>query len=154
MLLDNLFENIPHLRLQTLYHLLRVFDIVRRAVCHQLLHDERLEQLDRHLLRQTALINLQLRSYYDNGTSRIVDTFSEQVLTETSGFTLQHIGKRFKRTVARSGNRASAASVVDEGVHRLLQHSLFVSYNDIRSAELQQSFQTVVAVDDAAVLVI
>ena len=95
MLLDNLFENIPHLRLQTLYHLLRVFDIVRCAICHQLLHNERLEQLDRHFLRQTALVNFQFRSDYDNGTSGIVDTFSEQVLTETTGFTLQHIGKRF-----------------------------------------------------------
>ena len=49
---------------------------------------ERLEQLESHLLRETALIHLQLRTNDDNGTSGVVDALTEQVLTETSLLTL------------------------------------------------------------------
>ena len=62
--------------LQPFYHLLRILDVVSSAVCYQLLHNEGLEQLDRHFLRQTALINLQFRSNDDNGTSGIVNTLT------------------------------------------------------------------------------
>ena len=37
---------------------------------------------------------------------------------------------------------------------RALQHTLLVAYNDIGSAQLQQTAQTVVAVDDAAVQIV
>ena len=39
------------------------------SVLNQLLHNKWLEQLNRHLLRKTALIDLKLRPYDDNGTS-------------------------------------------------------------------------------------
>ena len=84
MLLDHFLEHIPYLGLQSLDHFLCILYIVSCSVCNKLFHNKRLEQLDRHLFRKTALIDLQLRSYDDNGTSGIVDTFSEQVLTETS----------------------------------------------------------------------
>ena len=154
MLLDHFFQNIPYFRLETFYHLLSVLDIVSGPVLHQLLHNERLEQLDGHLFGQTALIDLQLRSYYDNGTSGIVHTFSQKVLTEPSGFSFQHIGKRLKGTVSGACYRTASAAVVDQGVHRFLQHSLFISYDNVRRAQLQQAFQTVIPVDDPAVQVI
>ena len=89
VLFDHFLEHIPHFRLESLHHLLCIFDIVRCPVCNQFFHYERFEQLDRHLFRETALVDLQFRSHDDNGTSGIVDTFSEQVLTETSGLTFQ-----------------------------------------------------------------
>ena len=87
MLFNNLFQDIPYLWFQSLDHLLGILNIVGSTVCHQFFHNKRLEQLNRHLLWQTALINLQFRSNNDNGTSGIVNSFSQQVLTETSGFT-------------------------------------------------------------------
>ena len=51
-----------------------------------LLHNEGLEQLDSHFFRKTTLIDLQFRSYDDNGTSGVVHTFSQKVLTERPDF--------------------------------------------------------------------
>ena len=70
---------------------------------------------------------------------------------ETSGFTFQHIRKGFQCTVSRTGDRSAAASVVDEGIDCLLQHTLLVTDNDIRSAKLKQAGKTVVTVDDSSV---
>ena len=104
-------------------------------VSDQPLHDKGLEQLERHLLGQTALIHLQLRADHDNRTAGIVDTLAQQVLTEAALLTLEHIGQGFERTVVRAGDRAAAAAVVDERVHRLLQHPLFIAHDDIRRAQ-------------------
>ena len=124
------------------------------TVGNQLFHNERFEQLDCHFFRQTALVNLQFRSYDDNGTAGIVNTFTKKVLTETAGFTLQHVRQRFQRTVSRTGNRTATASVVDQGINCLLKHTFLVAHDDIRCTELQQSLQTVVTVDDTAVQII
>jgi hypothetical protein len=48
----------------------------------------------------------------------------------------------------------AAAAVVDQRVHGLLKHSLFIADNDVGRAEIKQPFQAVVAVDDSAVQVI
>ena len=154
VLRDDVLEDIPYFALKALDHLLGALNIVRRSAAYEFLHNERLEELDRHLLGKTALIDLQLRTYDDNGTSRIVDALSEKILTETSGLAFQHVGERLQRTVARSGDRSSAAAVVDQGVDSFLKHALFISHDDLRSAELQEPPQAVVAVDDSSVKVV
>ena len=154
MLLDHFLKHIPHLRLESLDHLFCVLYIMSCTVRHKLFHNKRLEQLDRHLFRKTALIDLQLRSHDDNGTSGIVDTFSEQVLTETSGLSFQHVGQGFQSSVSRSCHRTAAASVIDQRVDSFLEHTLLVADDDIRSAQLQQSLQTVISVDDPSVQVV
>ena len=58
MLFNYILQYIPNFRLEFLYHLLCVLDIVSGTVGYKLLHNERLKQLDCHFLRQTALINL------------------------------------------------------------------------------------------------
>ena len=45
-------------------------------------------QFNCHLLGETALVNLKFGSYHDNGTSGVVYTLTEKVLTETSALTL------------------------------------------------------------------
>ena len=154
MLTNDFFQNIPYGRLQFFYHFLGIFNIVCRSICHQLFHNKRFKQLDSHLLRQTTLVNLQFRSHYDYGTSRIVDTFTKQVLTETSLFTFQHIRQGFQGTVTRSGYRTAAASIIDERIHSFLQHTFLIADNNIGSSQLQKSFQTVVTVDNTAVQII
>ena len=69
MFSDDLFEDIPYFRADLFDHSLGALDVVRILVFHQLLHDERLEQLQRHLLRKTALIELQFRADNDYGTA-------------------------------------------------------------------------------------
>ena len=58
MLFDYILENVPNLRLKALYHLLCIFNVMSGSVGNQLFHNERFKQLDRHLFRQTALVNL------------------------------------------------------------------------------------------------
>ena len=154
MLFDDAFQHIPHFRSDLLDHSLGALDVMRVALLYQLLHDERLEEFQRHLLRQTALIEFQLRSDDDNRTSGIVNTFTQQVLSETSLLALEHIGQGLERSCARSCNSSAASAVIDQRVHRFLQHSLFVSDNDVRRAQFEQSVQTVVSVDDTSVQVI
>ena len=133
MLFDDVFQYIPYLRLYlTLYHFLSALDIMRGTVLYQFLHNEGFEQFDGHLLRKTALINLQLRTYDDNGTSGIVNTLTQQVLTETSRLTFQHVRQRLQGSVARAGDRTATTSVIDQGVYSLLQHTLLVADDNIR----------------------
>ena len=154
MLFDNVFKRVPYLGIDSLDLLLCIFDIYSFLSLDKTLHNERLEELERHFFRKTALIDLQTRSYDDNGTSGIVDTFSEKVLTETSLLTAEHLGKRFERTVVRSRDSFAASAVVDKGVYRFLQHTLFIPYNYFGRAKLHELFKSVVSVDNAAVKVV
>ena len=105
----------------------------------QVLHDEGLEQLEGHLLGQTALIHLQLGADDDNGTAGVVNTLAQQVLAEAALLALQHIGQGLQRTVVGAGDRAAAAAVVDQSVHCFLQHTLLVAHDDVGRAQLQQA---------------
>ena len=86
----------------------------------------------------------------DNRTARIVDALAQQVLAETSLFTPQHIRKALQGAVARACDRAAAAAIINEGIHRLLQHTLLVAHNDIGRTQLQQALEAVMAVNDPA----
>ena len=120
----------------------------------QPLHDERLEQLERHLLGQAALVQLQLRADDDDRTAGVVDALAEQVLAEPALLALEHVGQRLQRPVARAGHRTAAAAVVEQRVDGLLEHPLLVVDDDLGRAEVEQPLEAVVAVDDAAVEVV
>ena len=154
MFLDDAFEYIPYFRSDFFDHSLCALDVVRIALFDQFFHDERLEQFQRHLLRQTALIEFQFRSDDDYRTSGVVDTLTQQVLSETTLFALEHVGQRLERSCARACYGSAASAVVDQRVDRFLQHSLFVPDDDVRRAQFQQSVQTVVPVDDSSVQVV
>ena len=154
MLANNLFQNIPDFRTLFFDHSLGRLNRRRVAVKLQFGINERLEQLQSHLLRQTALMQLEFRTDRNNRTAGIVNALTQQVLTETTLFAFQHIGQRFQRTLVGAGNRAGTAAVVKQGVNRFLQHAFFVADDNIRRMQFQQSFQTVVAIDDAAVQVV
>ena len=129
-------------------------DGVHEAEFLEAADDERLEQDERHLLRQTALVELELRTDDDDGTAGVIDALAEQVLAETALLALEHVGERLQRTVAGAGDGAAMAAVVEERVDGFLQHALFVADDDVRRLELQQVLQTVVAVDDAAIEIV
>ena len=140
MIFDNGFQRVPNRAFGPLYHLPGALDVTSGASFHQTFHDKGLEELQRHLFGQTTLIHLQLRADDDNRTSGIVNTFAQQVLAETSLFTLEHIAEGFQRPVVGAGHRTSPAAVVDQRVHRFLKHPLLVADDDIRSAQLQKPF--------------
>ena len=127
---------------------------VHEAEFLQAADDERLEEDERHLLRQAALVELELRTDDDDGAAGVIDALAEQVLAEAALLALEHVGERLQRTVARARDRAAMAAVVEERVDRLLQHALFVVDDDVGRLQLHQVPQPVVAVDDAAVEIV
>ena len=151
---DDLFEDVPHLRALTLHHPLGGLDVLRVVEVDEPLHHERLEQLERHQLRQTALVQLELRADDDDRTAGVVDALAEQVLAEPALLALEQIRQRLQRPVARAGDRTSTAAVVEQCVDGLLEHPLLVVDDDLGRAEVEQSLQPVVAVDHAAVQVV
>ena len=151
---DNFVQDIPNDSFFALNHLLSGFDGGGQATQFQLAVDERFEQLQRHFLRQTALMQTQVWTYGDNRTTGVVNAFTEQVLAETTLFTFDHIGQRFQRTFVRTGDRTTATTVIQQGVNRFLQHTFFVAYDDIRRSQIQQTFQTVVTVDHATIQIV
>ena len=152
--LDYDLESVPDVLLGSLDRLARGLDVLLCLCLNEALHYEGLEQLESHLLGQAALIDLQLRAYDDNRTSRVVDTLTEKVLTEASLLTLEHIGERLERAVVRACYGSAASAVVDKCVYGLLEHALLVADNDFGSVELEELLKTVVSVDNTTVEVV
>ncbi|CAB4615974.1 unannotated protein [freshwater metagenome] len=152
--LDDLFEDIPHLRTTTLDHALGRLDVLRQFGIDKLLHDERLEQFERHELGKTALVQLEGRATHDDRTTGVIDALAEKVLTEAALLALEHVGQRLQRTIARAGDRTATATVVEQCVDSFLKHALFVVHDDLGGTEIEQTLEAVVPVDHAAVEVV
>ena len=93
MFSDDIFQYIPDIIVHTVDFAFCIFDVACDITGNQFFHQERFEQLDRHFFRQAALVHFQERSNYDYGTSGVVNTFTQQVLTETSLLPFQHVRK-------------------------------------------------------------
>ena len=139
MLADHLFEDVPHLGLFALDQLLRRLDRGGEATALQLGEDERLEQLQRHLLRQAALVQAQRRADHDDRTAGVVDALAEQVLAEATLLALDHVGERLQRALVGAGDGTAATAVVHQRIDRLLQHALLVAHDDVRRIEFEQA---------------
>ena len=154
VLLDHLFQDVPHDGVVVLHFLLRRLDGGGDAHLFQTGEDEGLEQFQRHQLGQTALVQLQGRAHGNHGTAGVVDALAQQVLAEAAALALDHVGQRLQRALVGARHGLATAAVVQQAVHGFLQHALLVARNDFRSLQLQQATQTAVAVDDAAVQVV
>ena len=113
MLLDNLFENVPHLGTFLFDQLFGAFDRLHVVFFLELPDDKRLEQLERHALGQTTLVNLEFRPDNDHGTPGVIDSLAEEVLAESPLLALEHVAETFQRAVALAADRARAAAVVE-----------------------------------------
>ncbi len=154
MALGDFFEDVPHFGGLALDHLLGGANGVHVAQFLQPADDERLEQHERHLLGQTALVQLEFRADDDDGAAGVIDALAEQVLAEAAALALEHVAEGFEGAVAGAGDGAAVAAVVEERVHGFLQHALLVADDDFGRLELEQVLQPVVAVDDAAVEIV
>ena len=152
--LDDLLKHIPDLASSTLDDPLGALDVWCVPMLDKLAHDERLEQLECHLLGQTALVQLEVGADHDDRTAGVVDALAKQVLAEPALLATEHVREALELVVGRSGNCATPASVVDQRVTRLLQHALLVADDDLGRAKLKQALETVVPVDHPAVEVV
>ena len=151
---DDLVEDVPDLGALLLHHLLRGLDGGDVALLLELVVDERLEELERHDLRQAALVEPELGPDDDDGAAGVVDALAEQVLAEPALLALEHVGERLQRALVRAGDGLAAAAVVEQRVDRLLQHPLLVADDDVGGVQLLEPLEAVVPVDDAAVEVV
>ena len=151
---DHFFQNIPHFGTFLFHHPLRGLDGGGVTVFLKLRIDEGLEQFQRHLLRQAALMELQFRPHHNYRTARIIHALAEQVLAEAPLLALQHIGKRLQRALIRPRDGAATPTIVEQRIHRFLQHALFIAHDDIRRAQFNKPLQAVIAVDDATIKII
>src|SRR5580704_10571280 len=99
MLADDVFENVPNDRLLLLDHFLGLLDGSAVPLRFELVINERLEKLERHLLGQTALVEFQLRANDDDGTAGVVNALAEKVLAEAALLALERIAKGLERAV-------------------------------------------------------
>ena len=151
---DHLFEDVPDLVVLALEHLLGGLDRVGVAELLEPADDERLEQFERDLLRQAALVQLQFGADDDHRTGRVVDALAEQVLAEAALLALDHVGQGLERAVDEPSTGP---------LQRLLSNSASTDCCSIRFSlrmmtsgafRSTQLLQPVVAVDDAAVEVV
>ncbi|MBP1607754.1 MAG: hypothetical protein H6Q08_3128, partial [Acidobacteria bacterium] len=154
VVLDHLFEDVPDLRALQLDHLLGGLDGRDHAALLELVVDERLEQLEGHLLGQAALVQFQLGADDDHRPAGVVDALAEQVLSEPALLPLERVGERLERAVVGAAQDAAATAVVHQRVHRLLEHPLLVPDDHVRRAQVLQLRQPVVAVDHPAVEIV
>ena len=92
MFANHVFENVPYDRFLCFHQFFRLLN--RGAVSRgfKLVINERLKKLERHLLRQTALVQFQLRAHHDNGTAGVVHALAQQVLAEAALLAFQRVG--------------------------------------------------------------
>ena len=99
MLFDHIFKSVPYAGVNLIDLLLCIFNIGSLLRFHKTLHNKGFKEFESHFLRQTTLIYFQFRSDDNNRTSRIIDSFTEKILTETPLLTSEHLRERFQRTV-------------------------------------------------------
>ena len=91
--LQDVLENFPHNGFLTVDNLFCTLDCLHQSTLKKFANDVWFEELSGHILRQTTLMHLQLRSDNNNRTARVVDTLTEQVLTEATLLALEGIGE-------------------------------------------------------------
>ena len=94
--------------------------------------NKRLEQFQSHFFRQAALVKPQIGSDGNHGTARVIDTFTQQILTKSSLFTFQGITERFQRTLVGTGNHTTMTAIVKQDINGFLQHPFFIANDNIR----------------------
>ena len=149
-----LIQNIPHFFCPFLNHFSSRLDGGHKTTVLKFVIDKGFKEFQCHFLWNTTLMKTKMWTNNNNGTSGIIHTFTEQVLTKTSLFTFQHIRKGFQRTLIGTGDNPAATAVIKKNVHCFLQHTFFVTNNDIRCIKLKQSFQTIIPVDHPTVKII
>ena len=152
--LHHILQDIPNHRILAVYNLLSRLHRLDNTTLDELADNERFVQLGSHQFRQATLTHLQLRANNDDRTRRIIHTLTQQVLTETSLLTLQRVRERLQRTIVLSLHRIRATRVVKERIHRLLQHTLLIAENNLRSLNINQTLQTIVTNDHTAIQVV
>ncbi len=89
MSLHHVFKYVPDDRILAVNNLLCGLYGLYDTALDELADDKWLVKFGSHIFRQTALVHVEFRANDDNRTCRIIDTLTEEVLTETSLLSLE-----------------------------------------------------------------
>jgi len=154
MLADHLSEDVPDLWRLALDHLLGSFDRAGETAQLELAEDERLEKLQCHLSWADHTGAVSVWAGHDHGTTRVIHALTQQILTEAALLAFNHIGQRLQRALVGAGNRTTPSAVIQQGIDRFLQHTLFVADNNVWRIEVEQPLKAVVSVDHPAIQIV
>ena len=146
-----LIQRIPNNGLFPFDHLFRRADGVNLSQLLQTTDDKRFKQHQCHFLGQSTLVQFELGSDHDDRTSRVIHSFAQQIHTETTCLALQHVREGLEGTISCTRHSTPVTPVIHQGIHRLLQHSLLIPDDHLRSFQLQKIPQTIVTIDHAAI---
>ena len=153
---DYLIKRIPNFFSFFFDNLFCVLHVVRHLLFDKFTDNKRTEENESKSLWKSTLIHLEFWSYDDYGTSRVVYSLSEKVLTETSLFPLEYIRERFEFLLGCARVPWSVRSNIsgNEHIYRFLKHTLLVLEDNLRSSEFYELSKTVVSVDNTSVEII
>ena len=151
MALQDVFKDFPYNRLFAVDDALGRLDSLHQTALEEFTDDIRFEELGCHILGQTALVHSQLGANHNDRTARIVDTLTEQILTEATLLALEGIGERLEGAVGVGLHTGDLAAIVEERIDRLLKHALLIAHDDLGSLDFDKAFQAVVADDDSTI---
>ena len=154
VLADDLLEVIPDLGPLGLVPFPGDLDARDEPFLLQPVEDERLEELEGHLLGQAALVELELGADDDDRTAGVVDALAEEVLAEPPLLAPQGLAQGLERAAVGAQVDPAALPVVEQGVDGLLEHPLLVADDELGGLELDELLQPVVPVDDPPVEVV
>ena len=152
--LHHILQNIPYYGIFPIYNLLCRFYGLNYSALYEFSDNEWFVELCSHIFRKSALVHLKFRTNHNNRTGRVVHTFTQEVLTETSLLSFKTVGEGFQRPVGLCLNGIGLSGVVEERVNSLLEHTLLISENYLRSLNLYESLKTVVSYDYPSVEVV
>ena len=101
MVFCNFFKNIPNLCIASFKHSSCRFKR-RIFLRYKFFYDKWLKKFQSHILWKPTLIKFQVRTNDNNASSRIINSFSKQVLSETSLLSFKSVRQRFKHPITRS----------------------------------------------------
>ena len=153
-LLHHLVQHLPHLGSLAVHQFLGVLDVGGITLANERGHDEGPVEFQGHGLGQTALVQLELRPHHDDGTARVVHPLAQQVAAEAALLALEHVAQGLELPPAPAGEGLAPVGVVNQGIHRFLEHALLVADDDVRRAQFQKPLEAVVPVDDPQVEVV
>src|SRR5437867_4972568 len=99
-------------------------------------------------------MQLELRADDNYGATRVIDAFTEQILAETAALALEHIAQRFQGSISSASHGATVPAVVEQSVHGLLKHSLFIANDHVRCFEQEEVLEPVITINNTAIKVV
>ena len=88
-----LFKNGPHFGSLVFDKSPRAADVVRELSREKPLNDERAEEFEYHVLRQSAFVEREVGADHDDRAARVVDAFTQEILAEVAVFAFEIIGE-------------------------------------------------------------